>query len=430
MQLDNFDIRVLEMSGNASDILFELYHDKIGKNNAEKQLAGIRKHLNFKKRYILDEREIGEMEEIITKADGSITTKRMLYLSEEDSKDPTRIMELMGFDPIQWKLEWCKTHRNYWDVSMKLGDKESGYYPKKSTNHAFMCELRVTPIQGKLTSDNLKEVFKNVKSPDLIKYAYKSSSGNLLELPIMDLHLGKLAWGAESGDDYDLGIAEELYKSTITEHLQKIKDYNIDIERIVFPIGQDFFHFDNPYSKTTKGTLMDTDTRWQKMYHKGTDLAVWAVENLRAIAPVDSMYVASNHDKMMSFALTLHLDAYFRKDENVNVKLSPYPRQYYRWGKCLIGYSHGSDEGKRIEKLMQDESPDWSDTVFREFHLGHIHSEQAREDVGLIIRHISAITSRDTWHTEHGYRAIRKSQAFIWNKEKGKVATLDANVMV
>ena len=77
MRLDRFDIKVLDQSGNAQEILYEMYGKEIGENNAVKQLAGIRTHLNYK-RSMSNDRPIGEMEETVFKADGSLVTKRDL----------------------------------------------------------------------------------------------------------------------------------------------------------------------------------------------------------------------------------------------------------------------------------------------------------------------------------------------------------------
>ena len=49
MKLDGFDSHVLAQSGDAQEIMRDIYGDDIGKNNAEKQLAGIRKHLAYKR---------------------------------------------------------------------------------------------------------------------------------------------------------------------------------------------------------------------------------------------------------------------------------------------------------------------------------------------------------------------------------------------
>ena len=231
MRLDKFDVEVLEQVGKASEILYEMYGKEIGKNNAEKQLAGIRTHLNYKKDMSSD-RAIGEMEETIFKADGSLVTKRDLKLSETESQDPEFVMRAMGYEPVMWKLNWCKTKRGYWDVTMKLRtrgeDDEDGkptYHevPAKKTNHTYKCEISIAPRQNVLTEEMLDTVFNNLKAPKLRQYKHKKKTGELFELPIMDLHLGKLAWKKESGDNYDLHIAVDLFKKSVEDALDSIQ---------------------------------------------------------------------------------------------------------------------------------------------------------------------------------------------------------------
>jgi len=143
MSLNKFEQEVLEASGDASELMLRFYGKPIKKNNAEKQMAGVRTHLRYMQANDPNaNRAIGEMEETVVKADGTVTTKRLLLLSEEESKDPKRLMELMGFDVLQWTLVSCKVRRNYWDVTMKLssGADENGIkveIPHKETNHAF-----------------------------------------------------------------------------------------------------------------------------------------------------------------------------------------------------------------------------------------------------------------------------------------------------
>jgi hypothetical protein len=433
MKLDALDISLLDHAGLPQATLAELLDWKIGANNAEKARQYIRQYLRYKESIDVEERQIGEMEETVIKADGTITTQRMLLLSEEDSKSPKRIMELMGYDILQWELISCKTRRNYWDISMKLdqGEDSTGkrlpQVPIKKTNHAYACTITIKPIQQILTTQMIKEVFDALSAPNLCIYRGIVNANKLMEFPIMDLHLGKLSWDDETGENWDLKIAEKIFRWVITDALERIKSYNLKIEKIVFPIGQDFLHFDTPGNTTTGGTVMDSDTRWQKMFAKGVELLVWAIENLRSVAPVECMYVAGNHDKMLSYALVYTLNAYFRNTPDVLVDVSPTSRKYVRYGNTLIGFSHGNEEGKRIEKLMQVEaSQDWGETKFREWHLGHLHHEEVKEEGGVIIRKLSSITSTDSWHTERGYKgAIRKAQIFIWDKETGKDLTID-----
>jgi hypothetical protein len=437
MNLDNFDTEILGATGKAEEILQRFYGKKIGRNNAEKQLAGIRTHLQYKQTAAGSKRIIGEMEETVIKADGTVTSKRLLLLSEEDSKNPRRLMELMGFDPLQWELVSSKVRRGHWDVSMKLNqgdDKDGKRRPQisiKETNHAFECTITVKPLQQILNVEALKEIFASIPAPKLSKYSKNPISNKLLELPIMDLHLGKLAWEGETRENWDLKIAEQTFKHVITEAIRRIELYNIKVEKILFPIGQDFFHFDSPRSTTTAGTIVDSDTRWQKMFAKGVELLIWAIENLRNIAPVESMYIAGNHDKMLSYCLIHTLNAYFRSCDDVAIDVSPSVRKYVRYGVNLIGLGHGSEEGKRIEVLMQVEAPqDWGETKYREWHLAHLHSEQVSESGGVIIRRVSSPTSIDSWHMEKGFiGAIKKVPVYIWDKETGKDLTIDINLL-
>jgi len=431
MPLDNFDACTFREHGLAQDIIKRIYNKDIAQNSAKKYMAGIRMHLDHKSKLKGEDRPVSEMEEVVVKQDGSRTTTRMLLLSEDDQQDPTRIMQLMGYDPLQWELISCKSRRNYWDTSMRLKDEDGIPFMDKSTNHAFMVTLTVKPIQQMVTVDIIKHAIANLVPGKLPKYEYKQG-GCMLELPILDFHFGKLAWEPETGEDYDLKIAEKLYRDTIQDIISRVKAYGLKIERIIYPIGQDYFHVDSTTNTTTAGTQLDVDTRWEKMYCKGIELLVWTIEQLRAIAPVECMYVAGNHDKMLSYCATVTLQAYYRNVEGVNVDISPTPRKYVRYGRCLIGYSHGKEEGKRIQFLMQVEQPEaWGASEFREWHLGDLHHEQAVENGGVIIRRISAITATDAWHAEKGFvGAIHKAQAFVWDRECGKLLTIDSVMKV
>jgi len=428
MPLDNFDRRVLELKGDPSFVIKKLYNRKVNINNAKKYMTGIRMHLDGKANALpIDEDNGMNMEEVVVKADGTKTTRRMLMLSEEDKKDPARVMMLMGYDPIQWKLISLRTRLADWNTTIKNIDKEGVKY----TNYAHSVDLTAKPIQNQITSDIVRQVFENLKPPKLETIKY-TAGGMMLELPILDFHLGSIAWAEESGEDYDLKIAVKLYKDTVLDILSRIKGYGLQIERIIYPIGQDFYHVDTTTSTTTHGTLVHADLRWQKIYSVGVDLLIWTVEHLRQLAPVECMYVAGNHDKATSYYATVTLDKYYEKLKSVQIDVSPTPRKYIQYGKCLIGYSHGKEEGKRIEHLMQTEMPEaWGETCWREWHLGHVHHETAKEVGGTTIRRLSAMVATDVWHNDKGFiGATRRAEAYVWDKDKGRQLVIDSCVVV
>lgn len=423
--LDSFDLDYLEQKGAPQDVLRSFLGVRVKGNNAQKYITGINHYLRVKRNATPN--ESGELDRFVIRDDGFVITQRELLLSEEDAKNPTRVMMLMGFDPLMWSLVKCEMDRKRWNVTMKIKDENGVQTPHKETNAKFGVKLTVKPLQSLITSEGVLDFLYDFEPPELPKYKYKQ--GNLmLELPIMDLHLAKLAWGEETGDDYDLKIASQLFKDTVLDILSKVE--HLSFEKIVVQIGQDFFHMDNPENATTKGTTLDVDSRWQKMFNRGVELWIWAIELLRAIAPVEVIHVSGNHDKVLSYCLAAVVKAYYTEIKAVEVDISPTPRKYIRYGVNLIGLSHGK-EGKRIQHNMQQERPqDWGETLFREWHLGDLHHEESMEIGGIIIRRISSVTATDAWHAEKGYKAIRKAQAFVWDKEKGRQLIVDSNVIV
>jgi hypothetical protein len=244
-------------------------------------------------------------------------------------------------------------------------------------------------------------------------------SGLMLEVPIVDLHLSKLAWEPETGENYDSKIAERRFMDVISDIVDRAQNYAF--EQIVFPVGNDFFNFNDIYGNTTQGTQQDNDSRWQKMYMKGNELLIAAIDALSQIAPVQVFQIPGNHDTQVSWYAVFNLASWYRHNENVRVDTRPNARKYVEFGKCLIGFTHGDKEGKRIFGNMQIEAPEaWGRTLFREWHLGHLHSEQVKEEHGVKVRNLSSVTATDSWHYTSGYvGAIATSQSFVWDKERG-----------
>lgn len=426
--MNPIEAEVFKSPGNPQEKMRRLYGKELSPSNAKKYLAGIRLHLNTLARMNADNKSTQyTQQETVYNKDNSQTIKRDIYLNDDEAASPTSVMKKCGFDPLLWEVVTCRLVSGSWDVTIKNADGEGVLH----TNRKYSVTLTVKPLGGKLTSDQIIEVFKKLPPTKLTQYKHNHSD-YMLELPIMDFHLGKLAWGEETGqDDYDLKIAERLWEETVTDILSKVSVLG-DPEYILFPIGQDFFHFDTPGVTTTSGTQLDTDSRWQKMFTEGIARLVEAVENCRALAPVKIVWVPGNHDQVLSYAAVVGLSQRYCNTNDVEVDLSPTPRKYHLYGSNLIGFAHGENEGKRLEDLMQIEAPEmWGKSVWREYHLGHLHSESVTTKNGIVFRRISSITAPDAWHSEKGFLgATRQATAFVWDKEKGLQAILVSNVIV
>ena len=439
----NLEKEIYDGEGNAKEKLLRLYGKDISYKSAAAYLAGIKLHLETIKRLeknleTFDE----ESQEISFNPDKTQTIKQEVYLTPEEAASPSKIMQKMGFDPMLWEVLSCKVISGSWDVAMKMVNTEVDgkkvirkSKPLINKNRKYSITLTVKPLGGNITFPQILSAFRELEPVDLVEYEYikdlNQNGSYLLELPIMDFHLGKLSWSGETGkEDYDLKIAEKLWRKTVDDLIFKSLAFG-NVEKIIFPVGQDFFHFDTPRTTTTAGTQMDSDTRWEKMFVKGIELLVWAIERLRKIAPVEVLWIPGNHDQMLSYAATVGLSQRYSSIESVTVDLSATPRKYRLFGKNLIGYSHGEKEGKRLEGLMQVEAPElWGKSIFREFHMGHLHTELTKTNNGIIFRRISAITATDSWHVENGFiGSVRQAQAFIWDRELGLQAILNSNVL-
>lgn len=339
------------------------------------------------------------------------TSTMLVNIQNVRNKSPEEMVQLHGFDPIQWEL--VDSNNKIWQGSSKL----QGVYSMYSST------VKVKPIQSHLAMDYFERLFENIEVPNDVatKEVVVESKDIMLELPIMDVHIGKLAWHEETGNDYDLSIIRDLYKKTVNDILFRVQSNYDTVGRVLFPIGQDMFHCDNEKGTTTKGTSLSVDSRWQKMFRRGCELNIWAIEKLKTLTnKVDISYIRSNHDEKMSYFLMLYLSAWYKNDPKVNINISSYPRKYYQWDECMIGYLHKMAK-KRIDKIMQAEAPEiWGNTRFRELHIGHEHIEGLTEHPGLKVRNVSSITATDDWHCGKGYvNIIRQAQGFVWHKKKG-----------
>ena len=285
-------------------------------------------------------------------------------------------------------------------------------------------------IRNVLVVDDIKADLKKFSHKySKIKYP-KLADGMLLEVEFPDLHLGKLSWGEESGQDSDLKIQTKRVHEALGQLMSYVKGF--PIERILFPLGNDFWNSDDKFGNTTAGTKMSEDTRWKKTYRAGRVLAVEMIDRLSTIAPVDVLIITGNHSEQREFFLGDALWCWYRQNPNVTINNDAKTRKYYSFGKNLIGFVHGNTEKvSRLASLMAGEVPDlWSKSTYREWHLGHLHHKEetvqkTHEDGSVVIRVLRSLSPPDSWHYEHGFVGnVQAGEAFLWDREKGLVAQL------
>src|ERR1035437_2693810 len=253
------------------------------------------------------------------------------------------------------------------------------------------------------------------------------------ELFIPDPHHGKLCWGPETGSNYDSSISERIYSEAVDVLMARTAGLNID--QIIFPIGNDFFHTDTPENTTTAGTPQDVDGRWQKTFRRMRLMLVKKIQQLRAIAPVRIIIVPGNHDQTKIYYAGDALECFFHNTPDVTVDNLPCLRKYHPYGVSLIGYAHGDKERLlNYPMLMAHEAKQqFAQAKYYEWHLGHFHkrmenkraiADQVNTDTidGAVLRRTPSLGGTDAWHFGKGYvHSPRQADLFLWGRESGPV---------
>ena len=276
--------------------------------------------------------------------------------------------------------------------------------------------------------DELADMKESAKRTAIVisptKRLQKSQSGNLLEISIPDLHIGKLAWGRETGwADYDVRIAEKLFDDALATLLSRTVSHSVD--RICFVVGNDLLNTNNPEGTTAAGTQVASDSRFHKTFRIAREMSIRAIEHMKKIAPIDVIVVPGNHDQLATWHLGDSLECYYHKCKDVKIENDPTPRKYYRWGDVMLMWSHKAQGGKREDYplLMATEQPHmFGETRFHEVHTGDLHQVRLEEKHGIRVRILPSLSAADDWHSRHGFVGnVRSAEAYIWNKNEGLI---------
>ena len=324
-----------------------------------------------------------------------------------------------------WEEVWREA--NKWEVGAKDKNKDLQVHQLFQVKAKYQKRKGVEQARA-IISDMVKAAERFAPKYPKIKHV-RVRDPHMAIFGLPDPHIGKLCWAAETGTDYDIKIARKMYQAAIEDLAAKSQGF--PIERIILPIGNDFYNSDGISNATTKGTQQDTDGRWQKLFQVGREVCVEAIDYLTNIAPVEVVCVPGNHDHQTSIYLAQVLHAWYRNCPNVKVDIEPGTRKYVHYEKNLIGMAHGDKENKKkLPLLMMTEMRRiWGQCSYGEWLTGHIHTRSeteyktADEDCGIRHQTMSALSGTDAYHHQHGYRNMRAAEAFLYSPNFGRVAT-------
>jgi hypothetical protein len=355
---------------------------------------------------VSDNPQLPEEEKILE--DGSYVSNKVLPLTPEQKRSKEALLIAHGYNPKEF--QFVTGENKIYNTNDKINGIQTLY------SSSIKVKERVYELTYEEIKEDIQDLMKNYK-PRIFKPIRYANNGQALEVNISDLHLNKLGY---VNGEYDHNEAERRFFFVIEDVINETQGRSF--EKILFVWSHDFFNIDNLNKTTTAGTPQDVSQRFSDMYKQGKRMLIQGIDLLKQIAPVETVQVGANHDRLTSYTMSEVLEAWYKDDDNVIIDTDPLHRKYRRWGKCLIGFSHGDKEKKRLGKIMPIEArKDWGETLFCEIHAAHIHTEQAvKEENGVIVRYLSPLSGTDTWHYESGYvGSLVKAQSFIWDKELG-----------
>jgi len=245
-----------------------------------------------------------------------------------------------------------------------------------------------------------------------------------------DFHWGKYGWSDEVGETYNF---EEARKRLFEKTQSLIERIPVAPEKIYVGAGSDWFHVDNDYGTTTKGTPQDMCASPAEILITGCRLAREHIDLLRQVAPVEVVMMAGNHDRHSTIALMMYLSAAYEGVEDVTITISPSNRRYLTYGDTLLGFTHGDGLSRKtnLAGLMAVEArQQWGLTTHKVWFHGHLHHQRLTERDGCLIVQMPSLAGHDRYHARAGYTTSTAGlAAYFIDKSEGYIGSLFAPVV-
>lgn len=258
-----------------------------------------------------------------------------------------------------------------------------------------------------------------------VKAARAKRDDKLLNLyTVSDFHLGMLAWADESGDDWDMKIAEDLFSRWFDAAFQKAPDAGTGVINLL----GDFAHFDSLDAVTPESRhVLDADTRYQKlvrymirMVRRVIDMALVKHKNVRLLI------VQGNHDESGMIWLAEMFRTLYDNEPRVFVDTSPDVYKMVQHGKTTLFFHHGHKARfDAIEPVMIAKfRKAFGESVYSYAHVGHLHHQKIVESRNMIVEQHRTLAAKDAYASRGGWMSGRSANVITYSDEYGEVARL------
>lgn len=351
-----------------------------------------------------------------------------------------------GLGPTEIAKKYNMSRRNVQLRSARLAKKGVGHgrdvshlvpdgYKIKGTS-SLVDEFGNTKLQWVKTDTDaerqvelMRAVIDGMKSDitpvSVVPPPKKRLNEKLLNLyTVSDFHLGMLAWADESGDDWDMNIAEDLFSKWFDAAFQKAPDAGVGVINLL----GDFAHFDSLDAVTpASGHVLDADTRYQKLVRYMIRM-VRRVVNMALVKhkSVRLLIVQGNHDESGMIWLAEMFNTLYDNEPRVFVDTSPDVYKMVQHGKTTLFFHHGHKARfDAIEPVMIAKfRKAFGESVYSYAHVGHLHHQKIVESRNMVVEQHRTLAAKDAYASRGGWMSGRSANVITYSAEYGEVARL------
>lgn len=238
-----------------------------------------------------------------------------------------------------------------------------------------------------------------------------------------DIHFGALMWAPESGENWDMAIAQTTVNAAYDYLFETTPPSKIGI---IVDLG-DLMEVDSFKNVTPQsGNPLAVDGRYPKILRAAYGALIYAVQKaLLKHQTVIFSNIAGNHDMTTGHAIREIIRAAFANEPRVIVDDSPSAIKYMHHGEVLLQFAHG--DGLKMkdagEVMAHDCQDTFSSTKFRYAHFGHTHKDAVYD--GRLCRSESHrnLAPLNDWAAHKGFRRqLGTMKAITYHIAKGEVA--------
>jgi len=311
-----------------------------------------------------------------------------------------------GVDHTNSKFLWLKNKNSSIPV-------QNPFYVEKSQHEKLQAVL-----------DGLKE---QVNPTELVKLKQTGNANLCNQYTLTDYHLGMMAWGEETGDGWDLDIAEKILVNFFKIGIKSSPKAD---ECIFAQIG-DLLHWDGFEALTPANKhILDADTRFPKLVRTAIKVIRQIITMLlKKYKKVTVIMAEGNHDPASSVWLREMLAAFYENEPRIKIDTNPDPYYCVTFGKNCLFYHHGHKRNiKNIESVFVGKfKKEFGNSNHVYGHLGHLHHQQKETNLMLLEQH-RTLASKDAYASRGGYLSERDSKVITYHKDYGEVARQTINI--